>query len=78
MSISDPPKHYRCSKGHEWEQTPGIDRIIVIDKGPFCLRCIAEFIEGHMGTVEEVPEVKPIPDEPDVTPDAFYDAVACK
>lgn len=53
-------KRYRCSKGHEWQRSeyPHIsaDGNGVLDLGTgkkFCLRCLMEFLEANVGTVEE-------------------------
>ncbi len=61
FSVADPKQvRYRCSKGHEWEETlpPGVygcQEGIVFSLEPdnvFCLRCLLEFARQHAGTVE--------------------------
>jgi hypothetical protein len=54
-----PVKHYRCTKGHQWE---GYDDCVYFrgwtgfpDQN-FCIRCIFELLKNNCGTIEEIPD----------------------
>lgn len=53
---------YRCSKGHEWtssiwENNSSLNVYLgAIRDGPYCIRCIIDWLEANVGKVHEVPD----------------------
>ncbi len=62
MSISAfTAKKYRCPRGHAFDGTPHAPPGLLFDfpafkAGPFCPKCLADWIESNVPVLEEVKE----------------------
>ncbi len=66
-SVTAKPRHYRCTKGHEWTvkdafgEHPVVTIRIAGKEGTWCMRCIVDMLNAGAGMVVEV---TPADDEP--------------
>lgn len=63
MGLSDPPRKFRCSRGHQWEESVGSimnpPRSISFFGGPsLCIQCFKEFWQDKLGAVEEIKNIE--------------------